>query len=285
VTFFPMNSAGSQGGSPALASIPARGQRSFQMRQLFPDLPQGSYLSVQSNVSLQGEVTALQGTTLATLGLFPSGTGTNALTIPHAIVGEGWDTRLLIYNAMSRNVEIQVQVRRDGSSSAPYNGIIRRTLTPGAVWNEALSRIVPVFDSRVEGYMLVRTTDLTDRIQGAVGFASLSGGGVTALRAEGSGRQQMVFSHVAQGDGYWTGMALFSPTGGSASVQLYSSAGDPLASRDVNLEERRVTTLDQLLQVGNVRGGYIQVKSSSEIYGFELSGNQRSSVLAAVAPQ
>jgi hypothetical protein len=133
--------------------------------------------------------------------------------------------------------------------------------------------------------MLVRTTDPSDRIQGAVGFASLSGGGVAALRAEGSGRQQMVFSHVAQGDGYWTGMALFSPTGGSASVQLYSSAGEAIASRDVNLGERRVTTLDQLLQVGNVRGGYIQVKSSSDIFGFELFGNQRSSILAAVPPQ
>jgi predicted CXXCH cytochrome family protein len=286
VTFTPMSPSGSQAGSPALASVPARGRRSFLIQQLFPDLAQGSYLAVQSNVALQGEVTALQGKTLATIGLFPAGTGTNSLTIPHAIVGEGWDTRLVIYNAMNRNVEIEVQMRRDGSSSAPYNGIIRRTLAPGAMWNEALSRIVPVFDSRVEGYMLVQTTNPADRIQGAVTFASLSGGGVAALRAEGSGRRQMIFSHVAQGDGYWTGMALFSSTGGTALVELYSSEGKQVASREVTLGERRVATLDVLLQVGNVvRGGYIQVKSSSELFGFELFGNLRSSILAAVPPQ
>jgi hypothetical protein len=154
------------------------------------------------------------------------------------------------------------------------------------MWNEALSRIVPVFDSRVEGYMLVQTTNPADRIQGAVTFASLSGGGVVALRAEGTGRRQMTFSHVAQGDGYWTGMALFSPTGGTALVELYSSEGNQLASREVTLGERRVATLDVLLQVGNVvRDGYIQVKSSSEIFGFELFGNLRSSILAAVPPQ
>src|SRR5262249_31605519 len=157
--------------------------------------------------------------------------------------------------------------------------------TPGAMWSEALSRMVPVFDSRVEGYMLVQTTNPADRIQGAVTFAALSGGGVAALRAEGSGRQEMVFSHVAQGDGYWTGMALFAPMGGPAVVALYSSAGDLVASREVNLGERRVTTLEQLLQVGSARGGYIQVKSGSEIFGFELFGNQRYSILAAVPPQ
>src|SRR2546425_21294 len=94
------------------------------------------------------------------------------------------------------------------------------------------------------------------RAQGAVAFSSLPGVAVAALAAEAAGRKQMTFSHVAQGNGYWTGLALLSPTGGTAVVELRSADGQIVASKTVTLGDRIVGTLGQLLPVGDVSGGY-----------------------------
>jgi len=133
--------------------------------------------------------------------------------------------------------------------------------------------------------MLVRTTNAADRIQGAVAFSSLRGGAVAALGSESAGRKQLTFSHVAQGNGYWTGLALLAPGGGSAVVELRSKSGEVIASSTVTLGDRMVGTLGQFLPVGDVSGGYIRVRSANDIFAFELFGNERGSILAAVPPQ
>ena len=80
-------------------------------------------------------------------------------------------------------------------------------------------------------------------------------------------------------------MALLSPTGGTAVVELRSADGQIVASKTVTLGDRIVGTLGQLLPVGDVSGGYIQIRSDSEVFAFELFGNPRGTILAAVPPQ
>jgi hypothetical protein len=201
------------------------------------------------------------------------------------VLGDGWETRLVFYNPMNHDVEIQIEMRRDGFGAAPFGEVSRRTLAPGAMLNESLAAFVPAASSRVEGYLLVKSSDSADRFQSAVSFGSLSGGAVAALSAESAGRRSMTFSHVAQGNGYWTGLALLARGGGAATVELYADDGKLLQSREVSLNERRVATLNQLLPVGDVRGGYIRVRSGVDLFAFELFGNDRVSILAAVPPQ
>lgn len=281
----PMDSSGAKVGSSLSGTIPARGRKNFEFQSLFPDLPSGGYLAIESDISLEGQITSLKGKSLATLRLFPAGKGSDSLTIPHAVLDDEWDTRLILYNPMDHDVEVQIQMRRDGSGSLPYGGISRRTLNPGTMLNESLSKFVPVSTSRVEGYLLVKTSSFTDRIQGAVAFTSLRGGALAALSAESKGRKELTFSHVAQGNGYWTGLALLAVGGSSATVELHSEKGDIISSSQVTLSDRRVATLGQLLSVGNVKGGYIQIRAGTDIFAFELFGNDRGSILAAVPPQ
>jgi predicted CXXCH cytochrome family protein len=285
VVLTPFSASGTQTGTAVSSSIPARGRRSYYFKSVFPDLPAGGYVAVSSDLALEGEVTALESKTLASVRLFPSGAGTDTLTIPHVIAGDGWETRLVFYNPLDRQVEIQLQMRRDGSGALPYGGVSRRRLEPHAMMNEPLSAFIPASNTRAEGYLLVKTTSSADRIQGAVAFSSVRGGAVAALGCEATGRKQMTFSHVAQGNGYWTGLALLSPAGSSAVVELRSETGELTASKTLTLSGRVVGTLGQLLPVGDVTGGYIQIRSDGEIFAFELFGNERGSILAAVAPQ
>ena len=281
----PMNPEGQPVGSAVELAIPGRGRKSFAARGLFPGLPEGGYVAVQSAVPLDGQATATLGKTLASVRLFRGSGGANSLTIPHAIRGDGWDTQLVFFNPMAHAVEIQLQLRRDGSSTTPYQGIIRRTIPARGMLHRALSTLVPpVFDSRVEGYMLVQTSDPSDLIQGAVAFTSPSGA-MAAVNLESAGRKELTFSHIAQGNGYWTGLALFAPAGGNATLELHSPDGKTLASQNINLSTRRVATLGQILPVGVLNGGYLQLRSTNEIFGFELFGNDRNTVLASVPPQ
>ena len=123
------------------------------------------------------------------------------------------------------------------------------------------------------------------RDRGEVRLTATRGGAVAALGTEATGRKQLTFSHVAQGNGYWTGLALLAPGGGTAVVELRSAAGQVIASSTVTLGDRKVGTLGQFVAIGEVSGGYIQVRSDSEIFAFELFGNERGSILAAVPPQ
>jgi hypothetical protein len=281
----PFSASGAAAGAAVASSIAARGRRTFYFRSVFPDLPAGGYVEVESDLALEGQVTSLDSKTLATVRLFPAGGGSGSLTIPHVIAGDGWETRLVVYNPLDHAVEIQLQMRRDGAGALPYGGISKRSLEPHAMLNEPLSAFIPSSSSRAEGYLLVKTSSSADRIQGAVAFSSLPGGAVAALAAEAAGRKQMTFSHVAQGNGYWTGLALLSPTGGTAVVELRSADGEIVASKTVTLGDRIVGTLGQLLPVGDVSGGYIQIRSDSEVFAFELFGNPRGTILAAVPPQ
>jgi predicted CXXCH cytochrome family protein len=285
VVLEPRFAGGAPAGNGVAGTVPARGRRSFYFRSLFPALPSGGYVAVRSDAALEGQVTALESITLATVRLFSADGGSSTLTLPHVVSGDGWETRLVFYNPLDRSVEIQVQMRRDGAGSLPYGGIGRRTLAPGAMLNEPLSAFIPASSARAEGYLLVRTTNSADRIQGAVAFSALRGGAVAALGSEATGRKQLTFAHVAQGNGYWTGLALLAPGGGSAVVELHARDGAVLGTKSVTLADRTVGTLGQFFDVGDVSGGYIQVRSETPIFAFELFGNERGSILAAVPPQ
>lgn len=285
VTLTPMTNSGALAGESVASRIPSRGRKDFYFSATFPNLVQGGYVMVQSDVELAGQVTALQGKTLASARLFPSSGGANAFTIPHAVVGDGWDTRLVFYNPSDRTVEVLLEMRRDGSGSIPYGGIQRRSIGPRAMLNEAVSSIVPSAGARIEGYMRARTSSSSDHLHGLVAFSSRNGSAVAALSMESTGRKEMTFSHVAQGNGYWTGLALLAPGGGSALLELYDADGILMTSRTASLNDRRAATLDQWLSVTRASGGYVKVRSDSEIFAFEVFGNDRLSIIAAIPPQ
>ncbi|HUV14134.1 MAG TPA: penicillin acylase family protein, partial [Acidobacteriota bacterium] len=103
--------------------------------------------------------------------------------------------------------------------------------------------------------------------------------------------QDAVFGHVANSQGFFTGLAFFNPGSEAVqvSVQLYTSDGalvgelsEPLV---LSAGDRTSKTLVQLIPEGaGQAGGYIVVRSTGPVVGQELFGTSDSGLLSAVPP-
>ncbi len=97
---------------------------------------------------------------------------------------------------------------------------------------------------------------------------------------------EAIFSHVANGAGYFTGIALYNPNSVPANVTLevYTAQGRVNRSTIVLQPGRRISQLvnEFIPSVGAQIGGYIVIKSDVGILAQELFGNLRLDFLSAV---
>ena len=71
---------------------------------------------------------------------------------------------------------------------------------------------------------------------------------MTALPLQPDGSLSVLFSHVAHGKGYWTGLALLAPAGGKATLELVSPEGTIVAAHVITSYSIHYTKLyDPLL--------------------------------------
>jgi len=89
---------------------------------------------------------------------------------------------------------------------------------------------------------------------------------------------QLMFAHVAQGSGYWTGLAIFNPGLAAATVTIEVSAanGTPVNSKTVtiNAGQRVVGLLTDLFPgFGDQIGGFVRVTSNVPVYGLQMFGS------------
>ena len=124
---------------------------------------------------------------------------------------------------------------------------------------------------------------------------AVAGRFLAALPLDGNPVTDMVLSQVAQGvvggsKPYFTGIALYNPGPGDATVTLdvFSEQGDRTGSTTFPLPGRNriSSTLPELVPgLTRQERGYIRIHSTSPIVGYELFGDQQSSFLAPVPPQ
>jgi hypothetical protein len=100
-----------------------------------------------------------------------------------------------------------------------------------------------------------------------------------------------VFSQVANGDNFWTGLALYNPNSQAASVTLdvYSKSGAKTGTRTITMlrGERFSRVLAEAAMVPSTAGqmgGFILVHSTLPIVGQELFGDVHGRFLSAVPP-
>jgi hypothetical protein len=99
-----------------------------------------------------------------------------------------------------------------------------------------------------------------------------------------------VFSHVANGAGYYTGLALYNPNPESVTitVEIYDTEGRLTGTGSFTLasENRTAKLLNELIPStdGQV-GGYAIVRSTLPIIGQQLFGSSNLSLLSAVPPK
>jgi len=103
--------------------------------------------------------------------------------------------------------------------------------------------------------------------------------------------QEAVFGHVANSQGFFTGLAFFNPglVTVQVSVELYASDGTLVGELSEPLVlspgDRTSKTLVELIpQSAGQAGGYIVVRSTGPVVGQELFGTSDSGLLSAVPP-
>ncbi|MBP1622375.1 MAG: hypothetical protein H6Q07_395 [Acidobacteria bacterium] len=102
--------------------------------------------------------------------------------------------------------------------------------------------------------------------------------------------KQAVFSHIANGLNYFTGLAVLNPNSQTASITLdvYATSGAKTGSTDLTLgpRQRFSKLLNQLLPVsGGQMGGYIKLTSDVPVLAQELYGDSSLNFLSAVPPR
>jgi len=103
-----------------------------------------------------------------------------------------------------------------------------------------------------------------------------------------SGSQSLLFAHLVQGAGYYTGMAFLAPNGARVTIEAFDSNGAAKGSASFELApgQRLASMLNGLIPETNGQvGGYAKVTSDQPVFAFELFGSADGQVLSAVPPQ
>jgi hypothetical protein len=107
-----------------------------------------------------------------------------------------------------------------------------------------------------------------------------------------SGATDLVFSHVAEAAGYYTGIAVLLPgearANAKVTLEAFDAAGKSKGASSFELRpgQREVLLLGMLLPETNGQtGGYVRVMSDQPVVGFEIFGNGVGHLLTAVPPQ
>jgi hypothetical protein len=109
-----------------------------------------------------------------------------------------------------------------------------------------------------------------------------------ALTLSATGANRFLFSQVAQGQGFYTGVAFMAPVGAEVRIQVFDSAGKVTGSTSMMLLpcQRHVSLLHDLIPTtGGQVGGYVKVTSTNPVVAFELFGSTSGQFLSAVPLQ
>jgi hypothetical protein len=187
----------------------------------------------------------------------------------HVVVGGGYTTSLKLVNPAA--VPQQLQLTLNGTT-------VQRTIPALGRLDESLAQMFNISgNSLTSGYLKLQTSD-TPGVGGYVEISISDGLARTTTPIASDAERQLIFSHVAQGGGYYTGLALLNAEAAAATVtiEVDSPNGTPLASKVVTLQsgERMVGQLSELFpNIGTQLGGFVRVVSTLPIYGLEIFGS------------
>jgi len=201
--------------------------------------------------------------------------------------GPGIFTEINLVNTSAQERRITALVLSANGETAA--GPLERTLAPGEQWSgDALELFQTPEDQLTVGSLWISADGngvVGDVVFGEPTLLEYA----AALPLQSKKARQMIFSHVAVSDQFFTGLAFFNPGMESASIRIrvYSAGGTPAGETEINLEagNRRSRFLRELISTDDdLLGGYVVVKSTVPVVAQELFGSLKSVFLSAVPP-
>jgi len=282
-------------------SLPARGLMRQTLNGIFAntDLTTASHIRVKSDRALIGhEVvanyalagTAVRRETAALSGQLLMASTTDVL--PQFVTGGGWLSLMGIVNGSGVGQEITLTAfKEDGTVWNLANNPKRISLDGnGALRTTAGELFGFPADALSSGWIQVDST--LGYVSSYIGYGNTATPSFAAVagQAATSASQFEVFSQVAQGIGFYTGLTVVNPGTQDASLEFYTLRPDGTtvgrSTVTVKAKQRVGRLLSELLPASLAQvGGWAYVRSSQPIIGAVLFGSTNGDALANVPQQ
>jgi hypothetical protein len=202
----------------------------------------------------------------------------------------GYSTRLTLINTTDTAQMLQI------TAGIPETVTAARTLLPHERHEETVAAIFGFSGSfLITGDIRFETQTDTPGVVGVLDYGTTDGASLSAAEPQLEPQSDFYFTHLAEGAGYYTGLAFLNPNPDESTVllDLFDKSGMVKASTTVELSagQRRAGLVNEFFQEFfqdsvNQIGGYIRVSSTQPIFGQELlGGSDATAFLAAVPPQ
>jgi hypothetical protein len=271
----------------------------IQVRKMLP--PYGAITTSFSSLFGSGEsgyvtVSSGPGRTIAGMELFGTDTSIGGLSgIPESKAaatlfgaqfssGQGTETVIKLVN-LGEQDEVRVEVFSDASELLAS---VTQTVPASSAIHLTGKDLVGLSSALKTGWFKVRSTK--GNLIGSLSFENSDGTSLAALPLQYDGAREFVLSHVAQDQEIFTGVTLLNPNAEAAlvSIEVFNQAGARVGSRFLVLaaEEKKALLLNEWIPgMDHQIDGFIRIRSTMPIYGFELFGAWDGAFLSAVPSQ
>ena len=165
---------------------------------------------------------------------------TTELNFPHVINGAGWITSVGVTNlaATSNNVTITFTPCPAAGTCPGAVTSAQQTIAGNGGLQETAESLFGLSASEFqEGWVQITSTSA---VTGFVAYAGTGANGLAIVPAQASSLTSMLFSHIAQGPGWGTGVALLNTSNTTANVEVYAmNQGGTLIGGHWTLRTRR----------------------------------------------
>lgn len=294
VTFRVYGSSGSELAAAVTQSIAANGIYSGGAASLFPGVDLSANVvsirasgtgdiagtSVTSDYPVSPSWAVVNGVD-ASLSLFE-------VNVAHVPTGPdaGWISILGVTNLSTSSQNVVITFTP--VSGAPVQ--ITRPIAGGATLRDSVHSLFGFSGAYQEGWLKVSGTAALSGFL-AYGFTGTNGSAV--VPGLGIPQTAMIFSHVAMGPGWGTGLALLNATSTPANVQVYIMRKDgtlvggadnvPTAAFTLPAGTKNAKLLEELVPAANANDGFVYVRSNVPLYGLEVFFTRDVQVIANVA--
>jgi len=291
LTFGIFNAAGAQLAPNSLRTVPANGVFRSTLAELFPGASLATAVSVRvvATQRFTGLTVASDypnGPSLTVMNAVNTGSTATQANFPHVVNGlqgaASWTSIVGISNLFVLPQTVTLVF-------TPLVGnvvSVTRTILPLGALRESAASLFSLPSGFVDGSVrVVGTAPLSGFI--AYGFSGT--GGAAVVPAQSTGRTSMIFSHVANGPGWGTGLALLNTTTASANVQVYvmrrngALVGSSTFTLGAGAKFSRLIT--ELVPAATADDGFVFVRTTNgvPIVGIELFFSRDLKVMANVA--
>jgi minor extracellular serine protease Vpr len=275
---------GWSGNSSVSRRIPARGMIHSTVKTLFGPVGAG-FIRVESEPTLPIFGMQIFGNQDSRAGLLALSESTAApiLYASQMATGESVDTVLNLIN-LGERTEVTIQAFEEAGNLL---GTVSQQMSPRSQLRRSVREILKL-TSDVVGFLKVSSQ--SGSLLGNITFGNTSGRFMTALPLQARGAREFVFSHVGHGDGVFTGVTLLNAQKEPAMItlQVFDLNGNEKGLRLMELPAgtKQARLLHELVPgLQEQMGGFVRVRSSTPVIGFEVFGKYDLDFMSAVPQQ